>query len=198
MNDTNAYLRTRVMTASPAELRLMLFDGAIRFLSQGIAGLESKDYEAAYDGYSKTQAIIVELLNALDPSQAPELCERLSALYTFMYTSLVESLSEKDVPKGREILELVEYERETWRQVMEKLAAEGMELKVPPPNEGAPQIAPADAAAHVGSATPGGAGDDASATPPANAPASPAAAARRRLPGGYGAGAAGSSLSVKG
>jgi len=193
MNDSNAYLRTRVMTASPAELRLMLFDGAIRFLTQGIAGLESKDYEAAYDGYSRTQAIIVELLNALDPSQAPELCERLSALYTFMYTSLVDSLSEKDVPKGREILELIEYERETWRQVMEKLAAEGMELKVPPPNEGAPEVATAAAAARM----PG----------PTGVPATPAAGRagetapsmlRRRLPGGYGGDGGGSSLSVKG
>jgi flagellar protein FliS len=189
MTNSNAYLRTRVMSASPAELRLMLFDGAIRFLSQGLEGLETPDYEAAYDGYSKCQAIIVELLNALDPSQAPELCERLGALYSFMYTHLVDSLTEKDVAKGREVLSLLEYERETWRQVMEKLAAEGMELKVPAPNAAAPTIDPADTAAHVA-----GDGRPVTPAPPANA----APPVRRAAPGGYGASSGGSSLSVRG
>jgi len=188
MTNSNAYLRTRVMSASPAELRLRLFDGAIRFLSQGLEGMAAREHETAYDGYSKCQAILVELLNALDPSQAPELCERLGALYTFMYSHLVESLSEQDAAKGREVLELLEYERETWRQVMEKLAAEGMELKVPPASASAPTIDPADTAAHVvGDATP---------DPATLARAVPAA--RRPMPGGYGATGGGPSLSVTG
>lgn len=129
MTTPNTYLRTRVMTASPAELRLMLFDGAIRFLKQGLEGLDSGDHEAAYDGYSQCEAIIVELISALDPDKAPDLCQKLSSLYTFMYLQLVESLSEKDPEKGRSVLKLLEYERETWVQLMEKLASEGIEVK---------------------------------------------------------------------
>ncbi|MFK7959777.1 MAG: flagellar export chaperone FliS [Phycisphaerales bacterium] len=127
MTSQNAYLRTRVMTASPAELRLMLFDGAIRFLTQGIEGLEAGQHEQAYDGYSQCQAIVVELINALDPKHAPELCDTLSSLYTFMYTQLVESLTSREPSIGREVLELLEYERDTWRMVMEALANEGAE-----------------------------------------------------------------------
>ena len=107
MSNSQAYLRTRVMSASPVELRLMLFDGAILFLTQGIDGLERKDHEAAYDGYSKCQAIIVELLNTLEPKHAPDLCEKLNGLYTFMYLKLVESLTERVPGVGREVLELL-------------------------------------------------------------------------------------------
>lgn len=189
MTNSNAYLRTRVLSASPAELRLMLFDGAIRFLSQGLDSLDVPEYEGAYDGYSKCQAIIVELLNALDPSQAPELCERLGALYSFMYSHLVDSLTEKDPAKGREVLSLLEYERETWRQVMEKLVAEGMELKVPAPSAAAPMINPADTAAHVAG------GERPTETVSAGVSAT---SPRRAAPGGYGKATGGSSLSVRG
>ncbi len=183
MSNSQAYLRTRVMSASPVELRLMLFDGAIRFLTQGIDGLERKDHEAAYDGYSKCQAIIVELLNTLEPKHAPDLCEKLNGLYTFMYLKLVESLTERVPGVGREVLELLEFERETWRQLMEKLAAEGMDLKVP---------AASDAVAGIGAATMAARTSEAAASSTATGGGMPI---RRPAPKGYGASAGDSSLS---
>ena len=65
-----AYLKTKVLTASPAELRLMLLDGAIRFSEQTRRGYESKDFESAFDGTTKAQAILLEaesLCGASDP-----------------------------------------------------------------------------------------------------------------------------------
>src|SRR5262245_55229600 len=91
VNPAASYLRTRVMTAEPGELRLMLLDGAIRFAGQGREGLERRDFEMAYNGISRTQQILIELINALRPEQAPELCQRLQGLYTFMYTRLMEA-----------------------------------------------------------------------------------------------------------
>jgi flagellar protein FliS len=120
----NPYLRTKVMTASPRELRLMLLDGAIKFLEQGKSGLEGKDYEAAYNGISRCQSIVMELLNALDPQQAPELCKRLSGLYTYIYTRLVSACSERDTEICDEVLGLLRYERETWQMLIDSLSAE--------------------------------------------------------------------------
>lgn len=120
----NAYLRTKVLTASPAELRLMLIDGAIRFAEQGRDGLREKDYEKVYNGISRSQKIIMELINSLDHEADPELCQRLSGLYTFMYTRLIGASSEKDPSRVDEVLELLRYERETWTMLMEKLAEE--------------------------------------------------------------------------
>ncbi|MHC4100335.1 MAG: flagellar export chaperone FliS, partial [Planctomycetota bacterium] len=92
--NTKAYLRTKVMTASPAELRMMLFDGALRFAEKGRAGLAERDFEAAYEGISRCQQILLELINGLQPEQDPALCERLSGLYTFMYTRLIDASQE--------------------------------------------------------------------------------------------------------
>lgn len=185
MSNSQAYLRTRVMSASPVELRLMLFDGAIRFLTQGLEGLERRDYEAAYDGHSKCQAIVVELLNTLEPKHAPDLCEKLNGLYTFMYLKLVESLTQRDPAIGRDVLELLEFERETWRQLMEKLAAEGMELNVPDANDAVIGVDAEDMAARA---------SEAAAASASLGGATPVQA-RRIAPRGYGASTGDSSLS---
>jgi flagellar protein FliS len=124
VNPASSYLRTRVMSASPAELRLMLLDGAIKFAGRGRGGLERRDVEAAYDGISRTQQILVELINALQPDQAPDLCQRLQGLYTFMYTRLIEASRERSAAIVDEIIQLLTYERETWDMAMQKLAEE--------------------------------------------------------------------------
>lgn len=119
-----AYLRTKVMTASPAELRLMLFDGAIRFAEQARRGYAEQNHEAAYDGTTKAQAILMELMSALRPDQAPDLCKNLSALYTFMYSSLVQASSTRDTALVDEVIKLLRFERETWSMCIDELAHE--------------------------------------------------------------------------
>lgn len=137
----NPYLRTKVMTASPAELRMLLIDGALKFARQGRDGLEAKDYEQAYNGTSQCQAIVVEMINALNDDADPDLCENLRSLYVFMYTRLVSGLTEKNVEIMDEVIRLLEYERSTWSMVMEQLGAGGvLEHAAPGPN-------PADLAA---------------------------------------------------
>ena len=75
---SQAYLRTKVMTASPAELRLMLLDGAIRFAEQAKRGYETKDYELSFEGTTKAQAIVLELLEKETGETYPELAEKTS------------------------------------------------------------------------------------------------------------------------
>ncbi len=120
----NPYFRTKVMTASQEELRLLLLEGCVRFLREGREGLEARDYEKSYSGFSQGKAIIIELLNALRPEVAPELCKNLIALYTYMYTTLTEAVHAKDFTRIDEVIALVEYERETWVMLIEKIAAE--------------------------------------------------------------------------
>jgi flagellar secretion chaperone FliS len=123
-NPANAYLRTRVLTASPEELRLMLLDGAIKFARQGRDGLARKDFEASYNGLSQSRDIILELLTTIRPEHDPELCERVKAVYTFMYSEMVNASMEKDPSKVDSVIKLLEFERETWAMLMQKLAEE--------------------------------------------------------------------------
>ena len=123
-NHANAYLRTKVLTASPEELRLMLLDGAIKFARQGRDGLAKRDFEASYNGISQSRNIVLELLTTIKPEYDPETLERVKAVYVFMYTELVAASMEKDLVRLDSVIKLLEFERETWVLLMKKLVEE--------------------------------------------------------------------------
>ncbi len=117
-----AYLRTKVMTASPVELRLMLVDGAIRFAGQCREGLSSRNFEQAFDGSRQCRAILTELLSGLKADHDPVLCQRLNSLYTFLISRMMEAMAEKDATLIDSVVELLTYERETWQLVIDQQA----------------------------------------------------------------------------
>jgi flagellar secretion chaperone FliS len=120
----NAYLRTKVLTASPEELRLMLLDGALKFALQGREGLVARNFEQSYNGISQCRNIVLELLTSIRPEFDPEMCERVRSVYTFMYRDLVEASMERSIEKLDGVIQLLEYERETWQLLMQKLVEE--------------------------------------------------------------------------
>ena len=120
----NPYFRTKVLTASREELRLMLLEGCLRFMQGGRDAMAKKDWEGVYNGFTQAKAIILELINTLDRNANAELCDRVSGLYTYMYSRLTEGSFEKDISKVDEVIGLMQYERDTWVMLMEKLAAE--------------------------------------------------------------------------
>lgn len=125
MNDqANAYLRQRVFSATPEELRMMLLEGALRFARQGADGLRERNFEKSYQGIHQCQDILMELINALRPEIAPDLCRQLAGLYTFMYRRLMEASSQRDAGIVDEVIRLLEYENETWALALEKLREE--------------------------------------------------------------------------
>jgi len=124
MNHTptaNPYLRNQVLSAKPEELRLMLFDGAIRFLNIGRKGLDNKDYDTSYTNISKAQKIVLELSSSLNRKVMPEVTEKLTALYTFIYRLLVDASTTRDTKPLDEAVRLLKYERETWALMIEKI-----------------------------------------------------------------------------
>jgi len=120
----NAYLRTRVMSAPPEELRLLLLEGAVRFARQGAEGLLAKNYEQVFTGLSQARDIVIELLTTIRADVNPELAANVKSLYVFIYQQLVEGSHEKDVTKINKAVELLEYEVETWKLLMQQLAQE--------------------------------------------------------------------------
>lgn len=120
----NPYLRTKIMTASPEELRLMLYDGCLRFCRGAKAELvkDKPNFEAVYENFMRAQKIVLELSTSLNHDIAPELCEKLSALYTYIYRLLVDANLERDPSKVDEAVQLLEYERETWVMLMQRNA----------------------------------------------------------------------------
>lgn len=143
--NANAYLKTKVLTASPEELRLMLLDGAIKFARQGRDGVLRKDYEASYTGLSQARDIVMELLTTVREELDPPLGAQIKGVYTFIYTLLMEGSFEKDAVKCDKAIELLEYERETWALCMQKLAEERQAGLIPAASPAAAAAAPAPA-----------------------------------------------------
>lgn len=132
--DSANYLRNAVLQATPEQLQLMLYDGAIRFALQGRQAVEQKDYEAIYDRLSRAQRIVLEMQAGLRPEVNPELCDRMSALYNFIYRKLVSGSVNRDVGEIDDAVKILRAERETWTLLIEKIATER--------GEGSPTQAP--------------------------------------------------------
>ncbi len=128
----NPYFRTKVLTASPEQLRLYLLDGAIHFMRDGRDGMVERDFESVFENFRQAKAIILELMNSLRPEIDPELCQRLSSIYTFVYTELTQGSFEKDLERIDNAIELMEYDRETWVLLLEQVKEENGDRQAPP------------------------------------------------------------------
>ena len=115
------YLRTRVLTATPEQLQMMLFDGAVRFAEQGRIGLLQKNWEQSHNNISRCQKIIAELTGSLRHDLDPDLCGKLASLYTFAYKKLVEANVDHTIEAIDEALNVLKYQRETWALLLDKL-----------------------------------------------------------------------------
>jgi|HigsolmetaAR201D_1030396.scaffolds.fasta_scaffold01451_21 flagellar protein FliS len=108
-----AYRDASVMTASPEQLVVMLYDGALRFLRQARHALEEDDFEAAHNKLSRGEAIIDELLATLN-MEAGEIAERLQAIYIFCKRCLMEARLERDPERIARVVALLGELREAW------------------------------------------------------------------------------------
>ena len=134
------YLRTRVMTATPEQLQMMLYDGALRFAEQAKAALEAHDYERSYNTISRVQKIITELSCTLKRDRFPELCDKLTALYSYVFKKLIEANVEHSAAAMEEAIGLLRYQRETWAMLLDQLgkqkaAAAASKINLPAPDQ---------------------------------------------------------------
>lgn len=113
----NMYQRNAIMTASPAELTLMLYDGAIRFCNIAIIAIEKQDIEKAHTNLKKAQAIISELRITLDHKYP--VWEDFDRVYDYIYRRLVEGNMSKDVDIVEDALKYIREMRDTWKEVMQ-------------------------------------------------------------------------------
>ena len=114
----DAYAKNKILTASPAELTLMLYEGAIKFCNIAIAAIEEKNVETAHNNITKVENIIAEFLSTLDHKYP------VAKDFENVYNYLMERLLEANLKKDKEILEEVlthlRTMRDTWKEVMEQ------------------------------------------------------------------------------
>lgn len=119
----NAYANNKIMTASPAELTLMLYDGAIKFCNIAIVAIEQKDIEKAHNNIRKVQNIVEEFRSSLNMKY--EVSKDFDNVYIYLSDRLLEANVKKDVTILEEILKHLRTMRDTWKEVMVLAAKEG-------------------------------------------------------------------------
>src|SRR4051812_30013308 len=133
------YLRTRVLTATPEQLQMMLFDGAIRYGEQARMALEKQDWENSHNAIGRVQKIVTELIGSLRPSINPDLCGKLASLYNFAYRKLIEANIQRSIPALDEGMNVLKFQRETWAMLLDqmskqKAAAHASKIDMPAPD----------------------------------------------------------------
>jgi flagellar protein FliS len=112
----NEYLRQSVLTAAPAELIVMLFDGCIKNLKLAqICLTDHRDFAGAGDHFMKAQKIIMELINCLDTGI--ELSEPLLRIYDYLLYAIRQMNVKKDLTLMPGVLEILTSFRDTWEQL---------------------------------------------------------------------------------
>ncbi|CAM3530389.1 flagellar export chaperone FliS [Marinicrinis lubricantis] len=117
----NRYLENSIQTASPAQLLIMLFDGAIRSCKLAIDAIEHRDIPAANRELQKAQAIINEFIITMDKNS--ELSANLIPLYEYMNRRLFESNTKKNIEPIHEVLGYLTELRETWYQASKSIGS---------------------------------------------------------------------------
>ena len=118
-NAATAYKDNRILTASPEELTLMLFDGAIKFCNIAIMALEKNDLQAANTNIIKAEKIIVEFRSTLNFDYP--VANDFDIIYEYIYRRLIEANVKKDKEIVEEALYFIREMRDTWKDAM-KLA----------------------------------------------------------------------------
>ena len=121
-NAYEQYNNNRILTASPGELTLMLYEGAIKFCNMAIIGIEQKDIEKTHKNIVRAQRIIEEFRITLDYKYP--VAEEFERIYVYLLQRLLEANIKKDKEILEEVLVHLRSMRDNWKEVM-KIAGNG-------------------------------------------------------------------------
>ena len=115
-NPYGQYKQNSIMTASPQELTLMLYNGVLKFIGMGKIHIEQKDVPKANESIMRAQDIVQELNITLNMDY--EISTGLRSLYTYILEKLVDANISKDIKHLDEAAEMVTELRDTWKEAM--------------------------------------------------------------------------------
>lgn len=124
-NKYEQYSNNKIMTASPAELTLMLYEGAVKFCNIAIMGIEQKDVEKAHNNIVKTERIIQYLRETLNMKYV--VAQDFENIYVYLEQRLVEANIKKNKDILEEVCEHLRSVRDTWKEVMRLNREKGKE-----------------------------------------------------------------------
>ena len=115
------YKNSKILTASPAELTLMLYEGAIKFANIASAAIDAKDVEKANNNLKKVGNIIDYLRQTLDMKYP--VAKDFENIYNYLSRRVIEANIKKDKEIVEEVLTHLRSVRDTWKEVMKRAGA---------------------------------------------------------------------------
>jgi flagellar protein FliS len=124
MSFATEYLETKILTATPHQLHLMVIDGAIRHATAAETALRSRDFAPAQTHLSRANQFVAELIGGLDSARQPHLVDRLKSVFVYVQRTLTEADRKHDPQPVTDALAVLRLHRQTWLALGEKLAQE--------------------------------------------------------------------------
>jgi flagellar protein FliS len=112
-----AYKQQSILTATPGQLVVMLYDGCLRFLNQAAYAMRGGDYTESYARLSRAEAIIDELHSTLDMEKGGVVASRLQGIYVFCSKHLLEARRNREPENIEKVSELLAELRDAWAQI---------------------------------------------------------------------------------
>lgn len=125
---SDAYLEIQVHTASPVKLRLLLIDGAIRFLTHARECASLGDVEKALEFTARVRDILAEILSNVWNAEG-YVAKQQKSLYGYLLRLASIMQLRAEFEHADSILKVLVEERETWRQLAEKHSSLSIERK---------------------------------------------------------------------
>lgn len=119
----NAYKQQQVLTATPEQLILMLYNGCIKFMNDAAKAMDEKNIEKAHNACIKSQNIVTELISSLNMDYP--ISKELSDLYEYVSHEIAVANVKKDPQHLENAKEVIINIREGWVEAMKTARAQG-------------------------------------------------------------------------
>ncbi len=114
------YLESQLMMATPQKLRLLLIEGALRFARKTLEQWEAGETEPAFESLLRCRRVVTELLGSIRPEQTAA-ARKIADVYLYLFRALTEAQMHGDADKLRDVIRVLEIDRDTWQEVCVKM-----------------------------------------------------------------------------
>ena len=123
----NAYKQQQILTATPEQLILMLYNGCIKFINESVKAIEEKDIQKAHNSCIRAQDIVTELMASLDMNYP--IAKEMAALYEYANHELVMANMKKEASHLENAKMVITNIREGWVEAMKTARAQGVNMQ---------------------------------------------------------------------
>jgi flagellar secretion chaperone FliS len=120
ISPSNIYQQVEVATANNLRLVVMLYDGAIRFLSQAKVEITNRNLVGKAVSIDRALAIVSELQSTLEIEEGGEIAHSLNRIYNYMNERILDGSAKLDCQPLDEVIKLLRILNSAWSEIARK------------------------------------------------------------------------------